>query len=239
MISGRSVLAVIPARAGSKGLPGKNLLELCGQPLITWSIEQGLDVPYIDALLVSTDSVQIADVAKRHGATVPFIRPNALASDESSSIEVIIHALDFLAQRGESYDYVILLEPTSPLRESTDISGALETLASHSVAKSIVSVAKAESAHPSYLFQLDDGLLTPMLGINPTNLRRQDLICDFYYLEGCVYASTVEALKQYRSFYHDKTIPWIVDRYKAVEIDEHIDFIVTEALLTARLSGKL
>jgi CMP-N,N'-diacetyllegionaminic acid synthase len=236
MIHNKRVLSVIPARSGSRGLPGKNIRDLCGKPLIAWSIQQGFACNYVDTVLVSTDSDEIAAVAVRHGARVPYLRPATLAGDTASSIDVLLHAVDYLMSIGESYDYIVLLEPTSPLRDVSDISGALELLETNHP-KSVVSVAKVEASHPSFLFVLRDGLLCPWSGAQPTGLRRQELRGNIYYVEGSVYVSSVEALQDTKSFYHAATAPWVVDRYKAIEIDTLSDFIVAEALMKAKLEG--
>ena len=237
MINGERVLAVIPARGGSKGLPGKNIRDFCGRPLLAWSVLQGLACNYIDTVLVSTDSQETADIALAHGARVPFLRPVTLAGDAASSIDVLLHALDFLSNAAEHYKYVVLLEPTSPLRDVADIAGALELLHRDPQAKSVVGVTKAEASHPSFLFAVREGFLCPAFGSQPTGLRRQDLKDDFFYLEGSIYASSEVALRENRSFYHSATVPWVVDRYKAIEIDELSDFIAAEALMKAKIEG--
>jgi CMP-N-acetylneuraminic acid synthetase len=122
------VLTVVPARGGSKGLPGKNIKELIDKPLIAWSIQQGLASKYVNEVIVTTDSEEIADIAKRYGARVPFLRPAHLAQDTSSTKDVIIHLIDELEKIGEFYDYILLLEPTSPLRETSDIDLAFDSL---------------------------------------------------------------------------------------------------------------
>ena len=239
MINGKRVIAIVPARAGSKGLPGKNLRHMCGKPLIAWSISQGLACSYVDQVLVSTDSEEIAGVATIHGARVPFLRPAELASDGASSVDVLMHAIDYLSNIGETYDYLVLLEPTSPLRDVADIAGALELMDSTVAFKSVVGVAKVESAHPAFLFTERGGFLEPMLGAQPTDLRRQDIKKDYYFLEGSIYASTIASLRKTRSFYHSATTPWVVDRFKAIEIDELSDFIMAQALMQAKLDGVL
>lgn len=239
MIKNKKVLAVIPARGGSKGLPGKNILNFCGKPLIAWSIEQALQTPEIDKVIVSTDSQEIAEIAKSFGATVPFLRPDFLASDTASSIDVLLHAADFLNQNaGENYDYLVCLEPTSPLREVKDISGALETLNQNQSIESVVGVARTESIHPAFLYKIEEEKLTPYLAKHPNSLRRQELEI-LYHLEGSVYAATIDSLREKRGFYHEKTAPWIVEKYKSIEIDEYSDFIQAEALMKARLEGKI
>ena len=239
MIGGKSVLAIIPARGGSKGLPGKNIRSMCGKPLIGWSIFQGLESQYIDEVLVTTDSQEILDIAKQFGANAPFIRPKSLADDDASSIDVLLHAVDYLTKARRVYDYLVLLEPTSPLRDVSDIDGAIELLINNELAESVVGVTKVEGSHPSFLFTIQSGLLRRMLGQQPTGLRRQDLNGDYYSLEGSIYISSITALIERRSFYHADTSPWIVDRYKAIEIDELCDFIAAEALMKAKIEGIL
>jgi CMP-N,N'-diacetyllegionaminic acid synthase len=238
MIAGKSVLALIPARGGSKGLPGKNLRPMLGRPLIGWTIEEAGACAEIDATVVTTDDPAIAEVASHLGAEVPFMRPPELATDTASSIEVVLHALDALAGMGRSFDILVLLEPTSPLREPLDISGALGRLVGKPAVDSVVGVARVEGVHPAYLYRIEDGLLRPYGGVQPTGLRRQELE-SLYFLEGSVYASFVAALRARRSFYHERTAPWVVARYKSLEIDELSDFIAVEALLAARREGRL
>ena len=117
MMNKMNVLALIPARGGSKGLPRKNLLPLCGRPLVQWSVDTALSCTAIDSVVVSTDDDEIASIAVTAGAEVPFLRPAYLAGDTASSVDVIIHALDFLESQGRLFDLVLLLEPTSPLRQ--------------------------------------------------------------------------------------------------------------------------
>lgn len=238
MINGKTVLAIIPARSGSKGLPGKNIRTLCGKPLIAWSVEQARACPEIDTVIVSTDDQKIARVATAFGAEVPFLRPNELSSDTASSIDVILHAIDFMAKGGSNFDLIVLLEPTSPLREVADISGAIKQLLGTPNCQSVVSVSQAEGVHPAFLYRLNEGLLKPYLGIQPTNLRRQD-IEKLYFLEGSVYVSYIDALKARRSFYHENTAPWVVPKYKSFEVDELTDLIIIEALMSARQEGRI
>jgi CMP-N,N'-diacetyllegionaminic acid synthase len=188
MIAGRSVLALIPARGGSKGLPGKNVRPLLGKPLIGWSIEQGRASLYADAVVVSTDDEGVAHTAREFGAEVPFLRPAKLASDTAPTIDMILHALDFLAGQGRSFDLVVLLEPTSPLREARDIDAALETLVARADAQSIVGVARVESAHPAFLVKVENGLIRPYASDAFRVVRRQDL-GEVFFFEGSVYAA--------------------------------------------------
>ena len=229
MIAERKVLALVPARGGSKGLPGKNLRSLCGRPLIQWSIDTALASKEISAVVVSTDDEKIAAVAASAGAEVPFLRPPDLADDSASSIDVVIHALDFLESKGRVFDIVLLLEPTSPLREVADIQVALQRLVDTG-ATSIVSVCRAESTHPAFMFRNNEkGRIEPFLSASPTALRRQE-IEPLFYLDGTLYASTVEALRQRCSFYHEDTLAYEVAKWRALEIDDIEDFQMIEAI---------
>lgn len=233
MINGKSVLALVTARGGSKGLPGKNLRDLCGKPVIAWSIEAARGARCVDDLVVSTDDATIAEIAGRFGARVPFLRPAELASDTTSSIDVIEHAIKHLAAYGKTFDYLVLIEPTSPLRESSDIDAAMERLVA-SDAESIVSVCRAESVHPAFMYRKDKtDRLVPFTEQQPEGLRRQE-IEPLYFLEGTIYASRVSTLLERRTFYHDATIGYEVPKWKSPEIDDIVDFLLVEAIIKHR-----
>ena len=235
--SSRRVIAIVPALGGSKGLPGKNIRPLCGKPLIAWSIEQGLAAQSVDLVMVSTDSKQVAEVASDYGAYVPFLRPDYLATDTASSIDVVLHALDYLAGEGSIFDTVVLLEPTSPLRDATDIDKTLERMAEQH-ATAVVSVCRAESSHPAFVFrQTSDGHLLPFMKRPPTGLRRQE-IEPMYFLDGSIYASEVQTLRERRSFYHSDTIAYEVPKWKSFEIDDIEDFEIVEALASYKRLGQ-
>lgn len=236
MINNKSALALILARGGSKGLPGKNIRMLRGKPLILWTIEAAQHAASLDAIVLSTDAPDIADVARAAGIEVPFMRPPELASDNATSIDAILHALTWLKERGREYDYTVLLEPTSPLREASDIDAALDQLSTSS-AQSIVSVCRAESVHPSFMYSKNaGGLLRPIMGEAGQSLRRQDTSAVFF-LEGTVYAARTQSLFLLRSFYHDQTLGYEVPKWKAPEIDDEIDFLHIEAIMKHRGIG--
>lgn len=229
MIDGFKVLGLIPARGGSKGLPGKNIRHLCGRPLIAWTIDAARASRCLDAVVVSTDDDGIAAIAASHGAEVPFGRPAELAGDNASSIDVVIHAIDLLAAAGRVFDLVVLLEPTSPLREASDIDNGLSRMLSLG-ASAVVSVCRAESAHPAFMYrQRPDARLVPFMEQQPTGLRRQE-IEPLFFLEGTLYASRIDVLKAKRSFYHEDTIAYEVPKWKSLEIDDLDDFLMVEAL---------
>lgn len=128
MFNDKKFIAVIPARGGSKGLPGKNIKELCGKPLIVYTIETALKSKIFDKVIVSTDSLEIAEIAKKAGAEIPFLRPKELATDTADSMDVLIHAIKFLEEKGEKFDYIMKLQPTSPLRTEEDIRKSVKLL---------------------------------------------------------------------------------------------------------------
>ena len=229
MIDGLEVLALIPARGGSKGLPGKNVRDLCGKPLIAWTIDAARTAHCLDAIVVSTDDKGIAAIAAGRGAEVPFLRPAGLASDTASSIDVVIHAIDALAAAGRVFDLVVLLEPTSPLREAADIDNGVSRMLSLG-AGAVVSVCRAESAHPAFMYrQQPDARLAPFMKRQPTGMRRQE-IEPLFFLEGSLYASRIDVLRAKRSFYHEDTIAYEVPKWKSIEIDDLDDFLMVEAL---------
>ena len=232
MINGKSIIAIIPARGGSKGLPRKNIKQLCGKPLIAWSIEVGLGSTYVDEVMVTTDSEEIALVARQFGASTPFMRPPELASDTATSFDVVKHAIDFYrVSMGREFDYVLLLEPTSPLRDKVDVNNALVQLLSNPSATAIVGICKTESQHPAFLVKKDaQGFLVGYENAEMKVLRRQD-IGEVLFFEGSVYISQVDILMAKKTFYHERTIGYEVPKWKSFEIDDMDDFIVVEALM--------
>lgn len=230
-------LGIILARGGSKGIPGKNIKAFCEKPLIAWSIDQGLKSKKIDELIVSTDSKEIADISLQYGAKVPFIRPSHLSEDTSSSIDAIFHAVKFYKDKGYNFEKVILLEPTSPLRDTTDIEKAFEILESNKKAKSIVGIAHVSGAHPDFLVKLDSEKFITFYK-NDFNFKRRQELEDLFFFEGSLYISYTDTLIERKSFYHNQTMGYVMPKWKAFEIDESEDFIIAESIMQAKLAGK-
>ena len=158
MYKGETILGLIPARGGSKGLPRKNIKLLLGKPLIAWTIEQALASKYLDKVVVSTDDEEIAKISKKYGAEVPFIRPKELATDKTKGIDVVLHTIRWMEENGKSYDFLMLLQSTSPLRTFEDMDKAIELLFLKK-AKAIVSVCEVEH-HPYWSNTLpEDGCM--------------------------------------------------------------------------------
>lgn len=233
------VLALIPARGGSKGLPGKNLRPLAGKPLVVWSIEQALAAAEVAMVVVSTDDPAIADVARRAGAEVPFLRPAEISGDTAPTADAVIHALDFLAARGEEFDAVLLLEPTSPLRAGDDIGRAVRTLVEGwDRAESVVSVSEIHTESPFVAKTVSpEGFVVPLLP--PTGASRRQDLPTAYFPYGVAYLTKVAAFRATRTFYQSATLPLVIERWQNYEVDDVVDFVCIEAILRARGSGEL
>lgn len=228
MASSRKVIAIIPARGGSKGIPRKNIKLLAGKPLIAYSIEAALKSKYIDKIIVSTEDDEIAEISKNYGAEI-IKRPEELARDDSTTIEVVKHVLGVLEKENKQFGIIILLQPTSPLRKTEDIDKATE-LFLKGTCESIVSVCEAVK-NPHWSLKIKDNYLKPLFDWNFfLNKRRQELPTT-YFLNGAIYITTVENLIKYNSFFNEKVTPYFMPSYRSVDIDEPLDFKFAEFLL--------
>jgi CMP-N,N'-diacetyllegionaminic acid synthase len=228
------VLTLIPARAGSKGLPRKNVLEVAGLPLIAWSILAAKNSRFVDRIVVSTDGSEIADVARTFGGEVPFMRPAELASDEASTQDVVLHCLDELEKEGSRYDLVVILQPTSPLRTAEDIDSALELLASKG-AEAVVSVCRAQHSLLLANTLPPDGDMRDFLRPEVTRAPRQALP-HYYRLNGALYAAKWERLRSGGWFYGPGSYAYVMPPERSVDIDEEFDLQVADCLLSKRLA---
>jgi len=230
MVKGKSVLAIIPARGGSKGMPGKNIKELCGKPLIAWSIEVAETCSDIDRVVVSTDDDQIVDVVKKYGAEAPFKRPAELANDTASTINVIFHTIDWLREHQDFRpEYILLLQPTSPLRTVEDIEGTIQTLKDKD-ARAVVSV--CETDHHPWLSNIlsEDGNMKNFLRPDILNKRRQDLP-KYYRLNGAIYLVATKYLRERNGFFGPNTFAYEMPKERSVDIDSDLDFKLVSLLL--------
>lgn len=231
MIGDKKVIAIIPARGSSKGLPGKNIKALCGKPLIVWTIQVALKSKFIDELVVSTDSQQIADIARAAGASVPFLRPAELATDKAPTIDAVDHALDyFSSKKDQTFDYVVLLEPTSPLREDDDIDNMLLKLhASAESFDSIVSVGEV-GEHPSIMKRLNGDRMEPFCPELAQTTRRQDNV-PAYFPYGVAYIAKTISLLDEKTFYTRRCMSFPIKRYQNYEIDDIYDLLCVEIVM--------
>ena len=225
MYQRKKVLAIIPARGGSKRLPRKNILDLNGKPLIAWTIEAALKSKYIDKTIVSTDDKEIADISTKYGAEVPFIRPAHLSTDTASSIDVVFHAVEFLKKNNEQYDIVILLQPTSPLRTTKDINKALEML--NNKTKAVISVCETDHS-PLWSNTLpEDHSMKDFIRPEMRNMRSQDLP-KYYRLNGALFISEIDYLFLNSGFYGENTKAFIMPQGRSVDIDTKEDWVHAE-----------
>lgn len=199
------ILGLIPARGGSKGVPNKNIKLLGGKPLICYTIEAALQAVEIDKLVVSTDSENIAKISAETGANIPFLRPAKLATDRSPSIDAVIHAVEFLAEKGEYFDAVCLLQPTCPFRTTEDISKAVKTFKNKD-ADSLISVREVPHQYnPHWTFEVDEKeqFLSIATGEKEIISRRQELP-KAYHRDGSIYIVKTEILLKNHSLYGQK-----------------------------------
>lgn len=229
MIGELRVLAVVPARGGSKGVPNKNVRQLVGRPLLAWTLDAAAGSRYLDKVVVSSDDPTIIEMTRKLGGDAPFVRPAALARDETPGIEPILHALQMLP----GYDLIVVLQPTSPLRQAIDIDGCLERLIEMR-ATTCVAVTEAHN-HPYWTYLTDRSeRLVPFVKVAPNAaLRRQDLPRALT-VNGAVYVSTVASLLAQRSFLQEDTVAYEMPAERSLDIDTLEDFAVAERAVQER-----
>lgn len=225
------VLGLIPARGGSKGIPGKNTRLLCGKPLLQYTAEAALNATCLSKVILSTDDQQIARLGQRFGLTVPFLRPSELARDDTPTLPVVRHAVEFLEERGDRVDAVCLLQPTCPFRGADLIDACIKLLVS-SNADSVMTVLRVPSKYnPHWVyFQSDDGVLLLSTGEATLIPRRQDLPAAFHR-EGSVYVTRRNVVMQENTLYGRTTLGYPVDAERSVNIDSIDDWNRAERLL--------
>ena len=224
------ILALIPARGGSKGIPRKNIKELQGKPLITYSIETGLACPLIDQVVVSTEDREIAAISKAAGAEVPFLRPQELARDQSPTIDLVVHALLFFKEKNINYDAICLLQPTVPFRNEVDLIAVIEKFI-NSDADSLITVRKVPHIYnPHWIYEQDpeSGFLKTTISDQLRIKRRQDLP-QAYHRDGSVYLTKSEVVLKQRSLYGQKIIHHEMSASPNINIDTMNDWQQAEA----------
>lgn len=228
MYQGKKILALIPARGGSKGIKDKNIKPLHGRPLISYSIDCGLQSKYVDSVVVTTDSEKIAEVSRTFGARVPFMRPAEYALDTSPTVDAVWHALQTLKEMGESYDVLLLLQPTQPLRTSQDVDSAIELYFEKGEADLISVCPVAE--HPQLIRAIhEDGTMHKIF--NSPATRRQDMPA-FYRINGCIYLNNLAVFNKETGL-REYSVPFIMERSHSVDIDDLADFYLAEYYLNS------
>ena len=226
------ILALIPARGGSKRLPGKNIRILGDKPLIVWSIDAAKGIPEICDILVSTDSSEIAEISKESGVLVPWLRPAHLATDTASSVDVALHALDWYEAEKGAVDGLLLLQPTSPFRTKETICTGIALFAKHGHS-SVVGVSPTH-AHPMWTLKMEGNYLVPYMKEHALETRSQDLP-PAYVVNGSFYLMSPTELKTFKSFFGSKTVPLLIESpQKQLDIDTERDLKIAGGIAITR-----
>ncbi|MCS6263332.1 MAG: acylneuraminate cytidylyltransferase family protein [Nitrospira sp.] len=233
----QKVLAVIPARGGSKGVPRKNIRSVCGRPLITYTIEHARAAQHLFyRIIVSTDDEEIATVAREHGAEVPFLRPANLARDESPMIPMLQHAVDFIEkQDGVRMDWICLLQPTEPFRTVSDIEQCLR-LGFAGGCDSVITVVRVFATHPILMKRIEDDVLLPFCVEEREGTRRQDYQPAAYMRNGSIYLSRRDVLMEQGSIWGQTIRPYVMPLERSVSIDTELDLKLAELMMSEQIA---
>lgn len=225
----KNILAIIPARGGSKGIPNKNIVDIGGNPLVKYTIDAALGSKMLTHCVVSTDSDEIADVAKSCGALVPFKRPKHLSNDKALSLPVMQHAVEFMeAEQGHQYDLVIMLQPTTPLRQTKDIDNAINLLLDTG-ADSVISVVEVEGHHPLRMKRVVDSRLINYIDQGHEDMRPRQELPPVYIRNGAIYATMRDVLMDNDSFTGSDSRAYIMPSERSVNIDTHQDLLLAKS----------
>jgi len=229
------ILAVIPARGGSKGVPRKNIRLMAGRPLIVYTLEAAMAVRRrLHRLIVSTDDAEIAELARRYGVDVPFMRPAELAGDRVPMIPVLQHAVKMVeAMDNIHLDWVLLLQPTAPFRTSQDIEAALD-LAAGGGCDSVISVVQVFAVHPTLMKRIENDRLLPFCIEEQEGTRRQDYQPPAYMRNGAIYLTRRAVLMEQNSIWGQVIRPYVMPEERSVSIDSELDLKLAELMLAER-----
>jgi CMP-N,N'-diacetyllegionaminic acid synthase len=223
------ILAIVPARSGSKRLPGKNVKILGDKPLIAWTIECAKKIPDICDVIVSTDSIEIADIAKKYGATAPFIRPMELSTDTATSVDVVLHALGEYERKEGFVDGVMLLQPTSPFRSIDLINRGIKKYQENNKG-TIVGVSPVRD-HPEWVMKKKGDLLVPYIAKGQSSSRSQDL-AEAFVVNGCFYLIEPDLLKKTKKIVGEEIFPLIISSMEeSLDIDDQWDWKIAQMIL--------
>ena len=231
MLDKSRVLGLLPARAGSKGIPGKNVRNLLGKPLVSWAAAALRGAALVSRSICSTNDEKVIEAVLKEGIEVPWIRPEVLSSDKALVVDVILHALEKLEkEEGSSYDYVALVQATSPTVTSADIDCAIE-IAKKNDADTVITGFNAGQRHPSTMFRVkENGSVDWYIAKEEKMLRRQDL-SEVFIRTGLVYVVKVSSLRLSGSIYGNNIFPLIIPEYRSITIDEEFDFCLAELIM--------
>jgi len=237
MYKGKKILCVIPARGGSKELPGKNIKKLLGKPLIAYSIEQAKNSKYIDRVIVSTDSHKIANISKKYHAELPFIRPRKLAGDNSSTIDVLLHAVDLMEKNKNCYfGILVLLHATSPLRTVEDIDRCIELLFKKK-ADNVISV--TESHRNPYFNMIEISNVKKIKLVKRSNFVTRQSAPRTYDINASIYVWKMDIFKKIKKILLKNTQIYIMPKERSIDIDDNLDFRIAEMTLKDRNKNRV
>lgn len=226
-----SMIAIIPARSGSKGLKDKNIMSLRGKPLLAYSIEAALESHLFDTVIVSTDSEQYAKIAREYGAEVPFLRSEKSSSDTASTRECIIEVLENYKKRGKTFSTLMILQPTSPLRTYINITEAYNLYIKKN-AKSVISVCEVEHS-PLWCNTLKDDLSMENFISEKADDRRQ-MLDKYYRINGAIYLHDVKYYLNHKYIYDNTCVAYVMPNSESVDIDNNMDFISAEVIMSKK-----
>lgn len=224
------ILAIIPARGGSKGVKNKNIKKINKKPLIYWTINEAKKSKKITKIIVSTDSNNIKKISLKYNISVPFLRPKNISRDNSTDYTLIKHALDFFKKKKIYFNYIVLLQPTSPLRTHKDIDNCINFAIKNKI-KTLVTFCKVKSEHPNFLFYYEKKKLIRYLKSKTKVDTIRQKVQDLYFPEGSVFISDISTYLKYKTFYNIETKPFFLNKWKSIEIDDMDDFKLTEQIL--------
>lgn len=231
MYKKKKIIAIIPARKGSKRLVNKNIRNLNGKSLIEWTIASAQSSKLLDKIFVSTDSKKIRNISIRLGIDIPFMRPPELARDDTPSWKAVIHTLDKFKAIGENFDYIALLEPTSPLRKKNDIDKAIKKIVQNSKAETLVSLGEIHLEHPLIAKKIySKEYIKPYVDLK-NKIHQSQQFEKAYFPYGVIYLSSISSYYKNKSFYLNKTIPYFIDRWQNYEIDDIIDLQIVDNIM--------
>tara|TARA_B100001093_G_scaffold519205_1_gene607126 strand:+ start:396 stop:1133 length:738 start_codon:yes stop_codon:yes gene_type:complete len=233
-------LALITARAGSVRLPKKNLMSFNGRPLIEWTVKAAHGVgDMVSRFVVSTDCIETAKVCQALGCDVPFMRPADLSSSSANSLDVVRHCIHHLetVDGDNPYDWILLLQPTSPLRTSEDILAALK-IAQHEDVTSVIGVCEVVDSHPQKLKTISGNRLKSYVGQTFQQVRSQDLSPTVYRTNGAIYLTRRDIIMERQEFYGEQPAPLIMPPDRSIDIDTEFDFYMASQIMARKFEGK-
>ena len=227
----KEILAVIPARGGSKSIVNKNIVKINGKPLINYTIKAAIKSTFLTDVVVSTDSSKIAKVASKAGLKIPFLRPKHLSGDKVLSIQVVVHALKEMEKKNKKkYDYIVLLQPTSPLRSTKDIDLSLKKL-TNSNANSLISVTEVGGNHPNRMKKIVKGKLVNYANLNFEDMRPRQVLPKIYIRNGSIYASKRKLILKNKVFAQTKSLAYVMPKERSINIDGILDLQLAKIYL--------